>query len=101
MDLRDQDVRHVARLARLRLTDEEIDGVRQDLNRVLGYVSKLHELDLQDVAATMHVVTTRAPLRDDQVSPSLAVAEAVKNGPVVRGSMFVVPRIMDGGDGVE
>lgn len=101
MELGDAEILHVARLARLRLTPDELGSVRQDLNRVLAYVSKLQELDLSGTEPTMHVVETRTPLRTDKILPSLSRDEATKNGPEVRDGMFVVPRIMEGGEGGE
>ncbi|MCL5116398.1 MAG: Asp-tRNA(Asn)/Glu-tRNA(Gln) amidotransferase subunit GatC [Firmicutes bacterium] len=97
MDLSDADILHVARLARLHLTPDELGPVRADLNRVLAYVSQLQKLDLEGVRPTMHVVETHAPLREDRPEPSLGIAEATKNGPVVENGMFLVPRIMEGG----
>ncbi len=101
MELGDAEILHVARLARLRLTEDELSGVRQDLNRVLAYVSKLHELNLDGVEPTMHVIETRTPLREDSVHQSLSAETATQNGPEVRDYMFVVPRIMEGGSGDE
>lgn len=97
MALSDQEILHVARLARLRLRPDEMEPVRKDLNRVLDYVSQLQALDLEGVAPTMHVLSGQTPLRGDVARSSLPVAEAVKNGPHVRDGMFVVPRIMEGG----
>ena len=101
LELRDQDVLHVARLARLKLEDSELDQVRRDLNRVLDYVSKLHELSLEQVQPTMHVVETQAPLRPDETKSSLTVGQAIQNAPAVRDAMFQVPRIIDGGEAGE
>ncbi len=97
MELKDSEILHVARLARLRLTEGELAPVRDDLNRVLEYVEKLNELDLNDVKPTMHVLTQETPLRADVCGESLSVEDALKNGPKVADNMFVVPRIMDGG----
>lgn len=94
MELGDAEILHVARLARLRLTAEELEPVRQDLNRVLDYVETLRQLNLDGIEPTMHVAGTLAVLRADRVEPSLSVADAVRNAPEVRDSMFVVPRIM-------
>lgn len=101
LDLSDAEILHVARLARLRLTTDELGPVRQDLNRVLAYVSQLQALDLDGVDPTMHVLKTRAPLREDQKEPSLSPTEALANGPRVQDGMFMVPRIMEGGSGGE
>lgn len=97
LELGDQEILHVAHLARLRLAEGELSEVRHDLNRVLTYVSKLQQLNLDGVKPTMHVIEAQAPLREDRVRPSLSIKEAVFNGPEVREDMFVVPRIMEGG----
>ncbi|AEJ39176.1 glutamyl-tRNA(Gln) amidotransferase subunit C [Sulfobacillus acidophilus TPY] len=97
MELRDEDIRHIARLARLRLTAEELEPVRQDLNRVLDYVAQLQQLELAEVPPTRHAVDLMMPLRPDQVEPSLPPDAALANGPVVLEQMFVVPRIMEEG----
>lgn len=97
MDLTDQDILHVAKLARLRLRAEALSQVRHDLNRVLSYVSQLQELPLDGVEPTMLVIGGRAPLRADDPRPSLALDAALNNGPEVRDNMFVVPRILEEG----
>ena len=100
MELSDREILHVARLARLRLTADELEPLRQDLNRVLDYVSQLQSLNLDGVEPTLHAAADEAPLRQDVEEVSLSVAEATKNGPKVEQHMFVVPRIMeDGSDG--
>ncbi|MCY0897656.1 MAG: Asp-tRNA(Asn)/Glu-tRNA(Gln) amidotransferase subunit GatC [Firmicutes bacterium] len=95
MGLTDHEIQHVARLARLRLTADELPVIRRDLNRVLEYVSQLQTLDLANVEPTMHVVKSETPLRHDQVEPSLPVLEATRNAAQVEEGMFKVPRIMD------
>jgi len=97
MELRDEDIRHIARLARLRLTAEELEPVRQDLNRVLDYVAQLQQLELAEVPPTRHAVDLLMSLRPDEVEPSLPPDAALANGPVVLEQMFVVPRIMEEG----
>lgn len=97
MELSDREILHVARLARLRLTADELEPLRQDLNRVLDYVSQLQSLDLGGVEPTLHAAAEQAPLREDVEAASLSVAEATKNGPQIGQHMFVVPRIMEGG----
>ncbi|WP_242968141.1 Asp-tRNA(Asn)/Glu-tRNA(Gln) amidotransferase subunit GatC [Sulfobacillus sp. hq2] len=91
-------VKHVARLARLRVESDEIAQITQDLDRVLEYVAQLSQLDTDTVEPTMHVMGLAMPLRADEVKPSLPVDAALKNAPDPRDHMFGVPRIMDGGD---
>lgn len=99
MSLTDKDIRHVARLARLSIQQEDLETVRRDLNSVLDYVGQLAQLDTDEIPPTMHVVPVQAPLRQDTVGFSLSSDEALRNGPQVVDQMFVVPRIMDGGEG--
>lgn len=102
MELGDQDIRHVAKLARLRLNPGELERVRRDLNRVLAYVEQLQQLSLEGIEPTMHVGQSQAPLRPDRAGTSLSVNEATANAPEVQGGMFKVPRIMEsGGDAGE
>lgn len=98
MNLTDEGIRHVARLARLRMKSEDLSSTRESLNRVLEYVEQIRQLDLREVAPTMHVAGIEMPLRPDRVEDSLAVDAALKNAPRAAGNMFQVPRIMDGGD---
>lgn len=94
--LSEQEVRHVARLARLRLDAREVEGLARDLNRVLEYMRQLNELDTESVEPTWQVVPQAAPLRADALAPSLPVDAAVANAPEVVDGMFVVPRIIEG-----
>lgn len=101
MEFGDSEILHVARLARLRLVSSEVEPLREDLNRVLAYVSQLQTLDLKGVEPTRHVVEMGTLLRDDVVEPSLGVKDALHNAPEVQHNMFVVPRIMEEANGDE
>ena len=68
MELSEAEVRHVAALARLDLSDKEVESLAKDMNQILGYVAKLNELDTDDVEPTTHVVEMSTPYRDDVVS---------------------------------
>jgi aspartyl-tRNA(Asn)/glutamyl-tRNA(Gln) amidotransferase subunit C len=67
---RDQ-VLHVARLARLELSDEEVERMASELSHVLDHIEKIRELDLDGVPATSHVVDSAGPLRADDPTPCL------------------------------
>jgi aspartyl-tRNA(Asn)/glutamyl-tRNA(Gln) amidotransferase subunit C len=87
---RDQ-VLHVARLARLELSHEELERMASELSRVLDHVEKIRELDLEGVAPTSHVVDTPAPLRPDEPEPCLRRETVLADAPEpVRGG-FGVP----------
>jgi aspartyl-tRNA(Asn)/glutamyl-tRNA(Gln) amidotransferase subunit C len=87
---RDQ-VLHVARLARLRLTDEEVDRMAGELSQILEHVDKMNELDLDGVEPTSHVVELQNVLRDDVPRPSLPRERALEQAPDVAGGGFRVP----------
>jgi aspartyl-tRNA(Asn)/glutamyl-tRNA(Gln) amidotransferase subunit C len=85
------EVLHVARLARLALSDEEIEPMARELSAVLDHVAKIGELSLQDVAPTSHVVEVTGALRPDQPRPSLAREVAFDQAPAVGDEGFLVP----------
>ena len=88
---RDQ-VLHVARLARLELTDEEIERYSGELSKVLDYIEKISELgDLSDVEPTSHVVAVENALRADEPRPSLPVEVALESAPDPAPGGFRVP----------
>ncbi len=95
MDLTDADVRKVAALARLGLTDAEVAALRGDLNGILDYVAKLSELDTDDVEPTSHVVAIASALRPDEVTSRPAPEDAVANAPRREETFFVVPSIIE------
>ena len=90
-----KDVEHVARLARLALTDAEIERMREQLNGILAYIEKLNELDTSDVEPTSHAVPLVNVMRDDEVVPCFAPAEMLRNAPDRVGEFFRVPRILE------
>ena len=87
---RDQ-VLHVAKLARLRLSDEEVDRMAAELSKILGHVEKMDELDLGGVEPTSHVVALQNVLRDDQPRPCLPREKALAGAPDVADGGFRVP----------
>src|SRR5205823_11311790 len=86
-----KDVEHVARLARLALTDAEIEKMREQLNGILAYIEKLNELDTSNVEPTSHAVPMVNVMRDDVPAPCLPPDEALRNAPDRSGQFFKVP----------
>ena len=84
-------VLHVARLARLELSEDEIERMSAELSKVLGYIEKIEELDLEDVAPTSHVVDVSNALRPDDPRPSLPREVALAAAPDVAEGGFRVP----------
>jgi aspartyl-tRNA(Asn)/glutamyl-tRNA(Gln) amidotransferase subunit C len=88
-------VDHVARLARLALSEEERTKMESELAAVLGYAEKIQELDLDEVEPTSHSVPLRNVMRADEVTPSLSPEEALANAPEAEDGRFKVPRIIE------
>ncbi|HEX2160440.1 MAG TPA: Asp-tRNA(Asn)/Glu-tRNA(Gln) amidotransferase subunit GatC [Thermoleophilaceae bacterium] len=86
-----EQVLHVARLARLRLDEGEVEAMTGELSSVLDHIEKIGELDLDDVAPTTHVVALENVLRPDEPRPSLARDAALAEAPDSDGSGFRVP----------
>jgi aspartyl-tRNA(Asn)/glutamyl-tRNA(Gln) amidotransferase subunit C len=89
-----KDVEHVALLARLELSPEEKEMYTDQLNVILKYISKLEELDTENVLPTAHVLSLQNVLREDEVYPSLDRAAVLGNGPSTEKGQFKVPRIV-------
>jgi len=85
------EVRHVARLARLQLSDDEVDGMARELAGVLAHIATIDELDLDGVEPTSHVVAVENALRPDEPRPSLAPERALADAPDVVDDGFAVP----------
>ncbi len=85
------EVLHVARLARLALSDEEIDRLGAQLNAILEAVGKVSELDLADVEPTAHPLDLVNVWADDEPQESLSVEEALSNAPDREAGFFRVP----------
>ena len=85
------EVRHVARLARLSLTDEELERLGEQLGAILEAVSKVAELDLDDVPPTAHPLDLVNVWAEDEPRPCLPVEEALANAPDRDGGFFRVP----------
>jgi aspartyl-tRNA(Asn)/glutamyl-tRNA(Gln) amidotransferase subunit C len=89
-----QDVAHVAQLARLRLTGEELEQFTEQLAAVLDHARDVEALDTEGVPPTYHPLPLTNVLRDDVVRPSLDRAEVLAAAPAVEADRFRVPRIL-------
>jgi aspartyl-tRNA(Asn)/glutamyl-tRNA(Gln) amidotransferase subunit C len=86
-----EQVLHVARLARLELTEEEVERMAAELSHVLDHIERIRELDLDGVPPTSHVVDVVNVLRADKPRPSLTVEQALASAPEPLGGGFGVP----------
>ena len=86
-----EQVLHVARLARLRLSDEEVETMASELSSILGHIERISELDLEGVPATTHVVEVANALRADEPTPSLPRDVILEQAPATQDGGFLVP----------
>ena len=91
MAIEREQILHVARLARLELREDEVERLGAQLNDILAAVSKVSELDLDDVPPTSHPLDLANVWADDEPRPSLPVDEALANAPAREGDSFRVP----------
>jgi len=94
MELRKEEVEHVAKLARLAVSEEEKEAFGRQLSEILTYVGKLNELDTSKVEPTSHVLDLSNVFRDDVIRESLPPSEALANAPDRDADHFRVPKII-------
>lgn len=96
MALTREQVEHVARLARLGLTEEEKEAFTVQLSRILDHVNRLEELDTRNVPPTYHVVALQNVLREDEPHQSLNREKVLSQAPEAEAGYFKVPKITEG-----
>jgi aspartyl-tRNA(Asn)/glutamyl-tRNA(Gln) amidotransferase subunit C len=89
------DIEHVARLARLELTDEEKARLREQLGVILEAAAKVSEVATDDVPPTAYAIARSNVLRPDEIMPSLTTEEVLSNAPEVEDDRFKVPRVVE------
>ena len=89
------DIEHVARLARLELTDEEKTRLRDQLGVILENAAKVSEVATDDVPPTAYAIPRSNVLRPDEVTTSLTVEEVLSNAPEVEDDRFKVPKVVE------
>jgi len=90
-----KEVEHVAMLARLRLSPEEIEVYTEQLNAILEYMDKLNELDTHGIETTSYVIFADTPMRDDIVGESIHKEQGLANAPDRESDFFKVPKIVE------
>jgi aspartyl-tRNA(Asn)/glutamyl-tRNA(Gln) amidotransferase subunit C len=95
MKITREDVEHVARLARLRFEEEELDRFTLQMNDILTYVEQLNELDTAHVEPTTHAMELFNVFREDEVKESIPEEAALANAPQRAGGSFRVPRVIE------
>jgi aspartyl-tRNA(Asn)/glutamyl-tRNA(Gln) amidotransferase subunit C len=94
MEVTDAMIDKLAHLARLRFNESEKESVRKDLQRMIAFVEKLNELDLEGVEPLLHMSDEVNVLREDEVKGSISREEALKNAPSHDDQFFKVPKVI-------
>jgi len=95
MAISEKDVKHVARLARLRVEPEELQLMTSQMDAILGYVDKLNELDTDGVEPMAHAVPMANAFRKDEIKPAIGVERTLQNAPVSGDGCFTVPKVIE------
>ena len=92
------DAGYVAELARLELTEEEKAVFQPQLEKIIGYVEKISQVDVSDVEPMMHGKELVNAFREDEVRPSMDRDDALANAPARTGDEFLLPKIVEGAE---
>ena len=95
MALSRQEVEQVALLARLRLSDQELEKLTTQLNQIVGYVEQLQQLDTEEVEPMAHPLPINNVFRADEVRPSIGVDKALANAPKRDAEFYLVPPVLE------
>ncbi len=99
MDIDETLVRHVAKLARLELTDEEVAGIAPQLSRIFAHVDQVCRLEVEGADPATQAPVPMEGLRDDEPGELLEPRAILRNAPAHDGAFLVVPRFFDGAEG--
>jgi len=94
MKITKKEVAHIAKLARLSFSEEEMELFTEQLNQILVYMEKLNEIDTSEIKPTYHALDLINVFRDDQIEPSLSTQKVLFNAPQSDKDMVTVPRII-------
>ncbi len=95
MKITKDDVKHIARLSRLYVTDEEMETFSNQLSSIIEYVEQLNSLNTSDIEPTSHIIPLKNVIRSDIIEPSLPAENALKNAPNAVGAFYRVPKIIE------
>lgn len=95
MKITKEQVQHVAKLARLNLTEDEQVELTKDLENIIEFSDKLNELNIENIKPTAHVIPIENVFRKDEARPSLERDELLKNAPQKEDGCFFVPKIVE------
>ena len=88
-------VKRIAHLARIAVDDDDVEALRADLNKILGFVEQLDEVDVSDVVPMASTVASEMKMRDDVVNDGDRAEAVLANAPVRRDGFFAVPKVVE------
>lgn len=88
------DIEHIARLARLRLSDRERKKLKEEIGHILAHIDRLKEVDVSGTEPFTHPGDGLLPLRKDEPRPPMSPEKALRNAPERKGNSFAVPRVL-------
>jgi aspartyl-tRNA(Asn)/glutamyl-tRNA(Gln) amidotransferase subunit C len=94
MTVKKEDVKHIARLSKLRLNEKEIEEFTEDMNQILDYVKKLEKIDTSKVEPLSHPLEGVNVFREDKLQKSIDREAALKNAPERTEEFFKVPKVI-------
>ena len=89
-----KEVEHIAELAKLKFSDEELHNFTNEMNQILAYMDKLNELDTTNVEPLIHPIENVNVFRDDKLGESVTTEKALKNAPDRTDTFFRVPKVI-------
>ncbi len=95
MSLTPEEVRHIARLARVGLSDDEMPRLQSQLSQILDYFRRLQEVDTENVPPTAHTLAMHNVMRDDEPHPSIDKEEVLANAPQREEDLFRVRAVLE------
>lgn len=95
MDVDQATVKRIARLARIKITDEEATGLQKELSGILNWVEQLNSVDTTSVEPMTRVVDMRLKTRDDTVNDGGIADDVTRNAPFAEDHFFVVPKVVE------
>ena len=95
MSVNTDQVRHIARLARIKMSDEEVEALVPELNNILGWIEQLQEVDVSGVEPMTAVIPNRLRLRRDEVTDGGMRDAVLANAPNAEHGFFAVPKVIE------
>lgn len=95
MSVTEKEIRYIANLAKLHLSEEEVKSLTGDMNNILDYMDLLNEVDTTDVQPLDHVIEMDSRLRKDEAKEALSHEDALKNAPDADSDYFRVPKVIE------